>query len=910
MELSHQQAIAMIQARADGLLNQNEQTALDNHLVECVECKFEAERLMNLERQLKTELQRRWPEKHASHNQINSLIQNINNQRRLHPMKSFSKYLSVLSWVGGVTMLLLVLTWGIYSLRPIKTNAPSGIATKDNSVEQTKPTGLNPDCKMEVYTVKAGDTLNQIADRFGTKPEKIRFTIGERPEKLSVGLELLIEVCSPLETTDKIQAPEQLTPTPDKQVPSVQAALFPNATFLLPQDLPESPPSVTLYKLKFPAALTQGNANLWAGKLGISGIISQMPSEDPSMPVIEISNGYSNIRFLGLDGQFIFTPDYPNILDDHGDLLPFEKQTDSAISFLEPLGLLNQPYRVEVMSGERMGVEFVPLIDEHPVTYGIGTNRNLLEWINTTIKSDGSISQIGYSPQEFEPIRDVAILSAREAWERFKNAENFNRMRYAVLAPQAVTYQTWQRKYPLNQPVNLYGYITKNISIDQGSYLARINNWTISNQGMLPTPINPWDFIHAWGEFVDETQDGIHFRVDGWEISPAKDDFYIGTIVRQAEITSLETTDSSGSSLTLQLPDFPIEITDGSTVEIRGVRNPNKPELLEWWLANTGEFPSTYGASLSCLGGGGGGGGGNGSRIDANFGAGVFSTVDVTGSQEVDSGNNSSPPTGYPEPGTVIEGVEGIVTVTKFSTPTGASLLDVNFSAFTNAGQDQHHIFSLEGEALNGIESQQNLPIRIWGTVKGVREGIIVLLLDRYEAVYPDIQLAAYQGQQEVVTLEGRQVILLTTSSGTNYVLESSTKIPEEYILDSLLPGETVEIEGYVQPGTQYGGYQILVDISGETPGDGIVSSAIPFDGEMMPGNQMAAEIMAGQVQIESVELAYAAISLERCTPASQLYPELDEWLVVQPVWIFKGSFEDGRLMEIQVQALPDEYLK
>jgi hypothetical protein len=32
--------------------------------------------------------------------------------------------------------------------------------------------------------------------------------------------------------------------------------------------------------------------------------------------------------------------------------------------------------------------------------------------------------------------------------------------------------------------------------------------------------------------------------------------------------------------------------------------------------------------------------------------------------------------------------------------------------------------------------------------------------------------------------------------------------------------------------------------------------------------------------------------------------------LYVQPMWVFNGHFDDGRRVIIQVQALPDEYLK
>ena len=66
---------------------------------------------------------------------------------------------------------------------------------------------------------------------------------------------------------------------------------------------------------------------------------------------------------------------------------------------------------------------------------------------------------------------------------------------------------------------------------------------------------------------------------------------------------------------------------------------------------------------------------------------------------------------------------------------------------------------------------------------------------------------------------------------------------------------------------------------------------------------------LQGRVTIESVELAYSAISLDRCSPGDEYNPVM-AGLYAQPVWVFKGYFEDGRRFEIQVQALPDEYLK
>jgi hypothetical protein len=67
---------------------------------------------------------------------------------------------------------------------------------------------------------------------------------------------------------------------------------------------------------------------------------------------------------------------------------------------------------------------------------------------------------------------------------------------------------------------------------------------------------------------------------------------------------------------------------------------------------------------------------------------------------------------------------------------------------------------------------------------------------------------------------------------------------------------------------------------------------------------------LQGQVTIDKIELAYSAISTENCSAAVAENPDVAAQLTVQPIWRFSGQFEDGRRIEIQVQALPDEYLK
>ncbi len=221
----------------------------------------------------------------------------------------------------------------------------------------------------------------------------------------------------------------------------------------------------------------------------------------------------------------------------------------------------------------------------------------------------------------------------------------------------------------------------------------------------------------------------------------------------------------------------------------------------------------------------------------------------------------------------------------------------------------------LEGEVLLSAESFHNLPIKIWGTVTAVDEnGQPFIVIDRYEEAYPGTRIQAWFVTQQSVTLEGKEVILLTAQDGSQFVSNQSiTWGPEGSLVGN--GGDMVIVEGYIIPDTNYGGYSILNELmtsmtNGETSLDGyIIQSTQP--GVMDEAESVdPASVLTGHVTIENIELMYAAVTLTRCTADFVNNPEYTHFLYAQPVWRFTGHFDDGRIFEIQIQALPDEYLR
>ena len=214
-------------------------------------------------------------------------------------------------------------------------------------------------------------------------------------------------------------------------------------------------------------------------------------------------------------------------------------------------------------------------------------------------------------------------------------------------------------------------------------------------------------------------------------------------------------------------------------------------------------------------------------------------------------------------------------------------------------------------EALAGL---RNLPVRVWGKVTGAgKDNSPVIEVERFEEVYPGLRIQAWLGTWKPVTLEGKQVILFTTKDGQQFVLRSSIQQGKSAALG--VEGDQVIIEGLAEPGNTFGGYPVITEKGGQIAnkitdlsGYQIESNAIGLWDEAAAIGPSAQEIR-GNATVDKVELVYATAFLERCGNLATTNPADAPWLVVQPVWRFTGRLDDGRVFEIQVQALPDEYL-
>jgi len=181
--------------------------------------------------------------------------------------------------------------------------------------------------------------------------------------------------------------------------------------------------------------------------------------------------------------------------------------------------------------------------------------------------------------------------------------------------------------------------------------------------------------------------------------------------------------------------------------------------------------------------------------------------------------------------------------------------------------------------------------------------------VNRHEKAYPDEVVQAWLGRQQVVTLGGRRVLLFTDASGKQYVMSSSFGFASEDLEDGFR-GEQFIVEGIVSRDA-YAGYPVIDEsIASIAPGRSDLSGyEIQSNrvGVAKVGDGPEPWVELGDVVIDRVEWSYFAYDVSHGGPLDLASSPMR---FVQPVWVFYGRLADGRLVQVLVQAVTDEYLR
>lgn len=738
---------------------------------------------------------------------------------------------------------------------------------------------------------------------------------------------------------DKLEWSAEITSTPDiptrieaTPTPSGEEYDWHGIKLYLNAPLPDIPVEANLYQLNPEQPATLESARALAQQFGIAGEIYLAPGEVPGTTNYLVTDGKQRL-YVRSDRYFTYYVDYANYsIDMFSYQAPLGDKAQSFIDeFLKSHGF-DFAYQVESAPQIVNSYYIVPLSPD-----GFPLRFDYLMPVRLEIKLDtsGQVIFVQSGLVNYQQAGTYGLRTAEEAWQKVLNDTSGAGMQEGIRGGGILEEYYWQRTYPEDQPVTLYGRLTYYPPAETGGApFASIGDYTITGNLAGMDALEGNAVVEANGSF--STENGVRtFKVDSWKVNQGTESSLMGTLKRDGDQAIMLNYDGNQYLLEDIPADAPFDTQSGQgEVNVSGVLANGHFEwsLIQFIPANS-------------MGGGGGGGGGlgfyklnlSGTPVPlptAEVGPAVQGTGEYT-VQEGDSlgaiatvygitvdqlmqlnglndatifiGQKLVVP-GAPEPSPVgqkIEGQRGIAMVEIYR-QTNGSLQTIY--RLLSPPSSQYNYFQLTGDGLEELEKYHNRPIDIWGTVESAdsNHGIVVHV-DRYEVPFPDLQFQILRGTQEQVTLDGQEAILFTTN-GQTYVQSSLDGNVDRSVVGN--PGDEVLAEALILPGETFGGYpafrvySLAMAISPKNgqPMDMQVTADKPFviDGPV-PSEQNAAPPTA---TLEKVELVYYTTDPRYKMPDSPSEPAY-----LQPVWRFSGHFSSGDEFEVLVQALKDEFL-
>jgi hypothetical protein len=679
---------------------------------------------------------------------------------------------------------------------------------------------------------------------------------------------------------------------------------FPNASWTLQAELPTSPTSATVFKVKNPSEISVESVRSLANKFGMKGNIYQRESGQRDFHSYLVIDDVAQLMVFGHNQAFSYLPDVFRPDNEHYQPLPFEQVSARAEAFLKEKGLLDFPYRVEPGIMKQNVVMINRQLDENlPL---LPTDPNSPEFL-VAVAADGNILEVRGQIPVVESSGTYPLRSASDAWQALLNGKIGGRFGYQVakLIPPAVD-MTWAKQYQPGQHVEVYGVPQTLKPADGSQPVVMMDNLALT--GELPSfPEENQPILHITGTMLSKT----NLQVETVEISniPPSDFGFTGLIQSDGINMTIQTMDGRN----LVIANAPAGLPVDEPASVNGYLLPDG--RMEWTNIFAGpsicsSFSSSFQYSDVSAGGGGGGrggGGGGGGEGDmcskypnmvGRIVSGGFDNLQVGSAMP----GADTPKTPY-QPGDRIDGLTGEINGNNLVKPNGTRIPQFFVAIPDQSGLPSWNA-NLVGEHLTGLENHLHMQVRVWGTFQ-IENNNPAINVERWELVAPAEKVEVWQGSLEVGNVSSKKAFILSTADGTKYVLKSSLNYPPEALqVPPASPEGTITIEG-VLLSEKMDGFAIIREVmmdNGRALGDLQPQSTQMMD--IMPPAEIT-ELISGQVNISQARLVYLSMQF-----AGGSLPADHPARTLQPLWEFSGTLQDGRKVSLFVQAVEDAYLK
>jgi len=697
-------------------------------------------------------------------------------------------------------------------------------------------------------------------------------------------------------------------------------------TLTLSQPLPGSPSEASVFLAQPERRATIESARTLADQFSMQGEIYEMPAEIGDKTDFLIVDGDQRL-IIRSDRYFTYYPNYPVW---NYDFIKVDNPNVEELigDFMQTVGF-DFEYKIEP-SGLYSRYYVFPLAPD-----GIALHYDYFKASGLLFRFDNTgIISVEASLMNYDPVGKYGIITAEEALQKYLDS-NATVGLIEGMHSSAKPAQAWHRYYPKDQTVTIFGWMNSVKSLEGGSPLVTLDNYTVIGDlaGINETTANT--FIEATGQFHAEDNADV-FVLESWKVYDGYDEGYQGTLQREGEEIVLITMENQKLILPDVPPDVPLPLEN---VYVMGV---TRGDTFEW---------KSFDMRMT-EGGGGGGGGGIGfyklnltgtpmplptPQQELNQGTGEYvvqendtrdSIAESYGmtTDELMWSNGLSEEIVFvgqiltipstrsgPQPGQRIEGQRGLLNVTLYNQPDGSQRAEY-IVYFNPDRQPYSYGILLEGTNLTALQAYQNRPVEIWGTIDRYddQRGVYVVNVERFEIPFPDLQVQILRGTQKIIELQGQPATLFTADDGEAYVQMG----PSGGLDSSLIgvEGDQVLLEALAIPHETFGGYATLRVFSAAMaidPQDGqLFDLAITADQPYVTDEPTADELLDQEsyvpptATIEKVELVYYISNPRYAIPDPNADPAY-----IQPMWRFYGHYSNGDEFEVLIQALQDEFL-
>lgn len=401
--------------------------------------------------------------------------------------------------------------------------------------------------------------------RITHQPKATRFASSFKqvsPALLWVGLVILLGLVLNWSIKTLVPAPQPAannTPTPEVTVdesatPAPESGGYDwrGTKLYLAAPLPESPRETNVYVLKPDQHITVEEARALAQRFGIEGEVYIASYDEPGATDYLVTDGKQRL-FVQSKNRFTYYADYGNLFLE-GENLGLDEASIAIESFLKSHGfdfeyLIENDYRIA-------GVYYVvPLTSDG---FAMRNDFNTPIRMEIALDDHGEAHRVQSSLINYDTVGMFGIRSAEAAFNQLFNETQIG-LQENFLSGGILNESNWQRTYPDNQTITIYGHVTSYPSIESGKTpFVEINAHTVTGSISGLEDLDPSIFVEANGQFYVES--GVRkFNIESWKVSDATPMYIMGPLHRKDNQIVLTTDEGNTQYILSDVPaDVPL----------------------------------------------------------------------------------------------------------------------------------------------------------------------------------------------------------------------------------------------------------------------------------------------------------------------------------------------------------------